>query len=69
MRDSPLFTDLDPGIVTNDRGRANVRVGIDPFEAIETYGQKYAKSKRTFPDFSRGTYGESYNGPTFTVRN
>ncbi|KAL9618311.1 MAG: hypothetical protein Q9160_006961 [Pyrenula sp. 1 TL-2023] len=56
MRDSPLFTDLDPGIVTNDEGKANARVGIDPFEAIGTYGQKYAKSERKFPDFSRGSY-------------
>lgn len=58
MRDSPFFTELDPGIVTNDRGKANPRAGVDPFEAIETFTKKkYVRPKRTYPDFSQRTFG------------
>lgn len=60
MRDGSFFTDLDPGIITNDKGKANPRAGVDPFEAIETYTKrKNLKPKRTQPDFSHRLYRTS----------
>jgi DNA-directed RNA polymerase III subunit RPC7 len=59
IRDGPLFTVLDPGQLTDDRGRVNKRSGFDPFDGMPSYSQRYQKPKRLVPDLSTRQYGKA----------
>ena len=57
MRDGPLYTVLDPSSLTDQDGKVNKRAGMDPFEGMPTYINRYKKPKRTLPDLSGMPYG------------
>jgi len=52
MRDGPLYTVLEPSSFTDEFGKVNKRAGIDPFQSMPTYTNRYKKPRRTLPDLS-----------------
>ena len=57
MRHGPLYTVLEPSSLMDQDGKVNKRAGIDPFEGMPTYVNRYKKPKRTLPDLSGMPYG------------
>jgi DNA-directed RNA polymerase III subunit RPC7 len=57
MRDGPLYTILEPSSFTDQEGKVNRKVGVDPFEGMPTYINRYKKPRRTLPDLSSMPYG------------
>jgi DNA-directed RNA polymerase III subunit RPC7 len=72
MRDGPLYTVLEPSSFTDQDGKVNRKAGVDPFEGMPTYINRYKKPKRTLPNLSGMPYGTvivRYEGPISNAHN
>ena len=52
VRNGPFYTELEPSSFTDEHGKTNPKAGFDPFTGVAKYSSRFAKPRRTVPDFS-----------------